>query len=81
MIKTKSIITKDEFLQFLANFRQDLQDHPEKWENKDLPSFLEAMQAWIEDMDGFYENIDQPCPSNISWEVFVHILNAASIYE
>lgn len=79
---TSHLITpKKEFLNFLEDFRNDLKNYPEKWQNKDLSSFLETMQAWIEDMDGFYENTNQHIPDNVSWEVFKDILCAASIYE
>ncbi|CAI3936374.1 unnamed protein product [Commensalibacter communis] len=81
MIEQNPIVTKKEFLIFLENFRQNLHDHPEEWENLDLPSFLEAMQAWVEDMEGYYKNINQDTPTHISWDIFADFLQAAKIYE
>jgi hypothetical protein len=39
------------------------------------------MASWMEDMDGFYENMNKPCPDNTSWSVLADILMAARIYE
>lgn len=44
------------------------------WENPDLPSFLDAMASWIEDMG-------DRLPSSPNWETFQDILSAAKIYE
>ncbi|WP_339815577.1 hypothetical protein [uncultured Imperialibacter sp.] len=75
-------MTRTEFIIFLSNFRQDLKDNPDKWENKNLSDFLEAMSAYTEDIQGYYDNMnlsinaDEP-----SWENFMNILKGASIYE
>ena len=44
------------------------------WENADLPSFLDAMASWIEDMG-------DRIPTSPTWETFHDILSAAKIYE
>ena len=44
------------------------------WENPDLGRFLEAMQAWTEDMG------DRVAPQP-SWRTFEDMLMAAKIYE
>lgn len=51
-------------------------DGPEAggWENSDLPSFLDAMASWIEDMG-------DRLPTSPTWETFYDILSAAKIYE
>lgn len=51
------------------------------WKNNDLTSYLEAIASWIEDMDGFYENMGKSLPEKINWSVFADILMAARIYE
>ena len=47
---------------------------PGGWENPDLPSFLDAMASWIEDMG-------DRLPISPTWETFQDILSAAKIYE
>lgn len=80
-IMQNKVKTKEDFIQLLSSLAQDVKYNPKDWENRDLPSFLEAMASWIEDMDGFYSNQHKPIPTNISWEVFADIMLAARIYE
>ena len=37
---------------------------PEEWENRDLPSYLEAIAAWVDDMDGYYRNLGEDSPTS-----------------
>jgi hypothetical protein len=68
--------SKESFLEFVAALRADWQlraDQPE-WENPDLGRFLDAMQAWTEDMG-------ERVPAAPSWRTFAEMLIAAKIYE
>lgn len=75
-------MTRIEFIEFLKEFRRDLDENKSDWENKTLEDFLEAMEAYTGDVQGFYDNIkldidaDKP-----TWENFKTILKGASIYE
>ena len=51
------------------------------WENADLPSFLEALAAWIDDADGWYSNAGRELPADGNWTFFAQALRAATIYE
>ncbi|WP_306189978.1 hypothetical protein [Streptomyces sp. MK5] len=51
------------------------------WENADLPSFLEALAAWISDADGWYGNNGRELPADGDWRFFTRALRAASVYE
>ena len=73
--------SKNDFAAFINALLLDLKNNPQDWENKRLEDYLEAMQSWIEDMDGYYINQNLPVPENVSWKVFVDILMAARIYE
>lgn len=59
-------MTRIEFIEFLREFRKDLEENKSDWENKTLEDFLEAMEAYTEDIQGFYDNMkmnidaDQP---------------------
>jgi hypothetical protein len=50
------------------------------WENDDLPSFLEAFGAWLDDCGGYYANDQRVLPSN-AWSIVADALRAASTYE
>jgi hypothetical protein len=81
--------SKETFLEFVAALRTDWEASraeesaqpsspygpaAREWENPDLGRFLEAMQAWTEDMGD--RVAAQP-----SWRTFADMLMAAKIYE
>jgi hypothetical protein len=76
-----SVNSREDFAVFLKNLRSNLLQHPDEWTNTSLEDFLEAMSAWIEDMDGYYENSNQPVPLVPTWKSVAEILIAAKIYE
>ncbi len=81
LMKINAIKTKQDFLTFLDNLKQDHLENIQQWENKDLQSFLTAMHNWVVDMEGFYANTQQPQPDHIPWKIFADILMAGKIYE
>jgi hypothetical protein len=77
----QQINSRESFIGFLGALVNHLQRRPEEWENRDLATFLSAMAAWIEDMDGYYQNQGQRVPEQPSWKTLGEILLAARIYE
>ena len=73
--------SRADFLAVVQTLLRDLQDRPEEWANADLSSFLEAVGAWIEDMDGYYQNLGRPVPGQPTWQVLAEMLLAAKVYE
>ena len=43
----RSISTQVELVQFIANLRRDFSQHGREWQNRDLPKFLAALEAWL----------------------------------
>lgn len=80
-MNTKEVNTKEDFIEFLEFLSSNAKNNLGEWENKDLPSYLESMASWIEDMDGYYLNQRLPIPENINWTFIADILMAARIYE
>ncbi len=75
-------MTRIEFIEFLKEFRKDLEENKSNWENKTLEDFLEAMEAYTEDVQGFYDNMKMNVDADKpTWENFKTILQGASIYE
>jgi len=76
------VVDRQSFVEFLELLRKDLLDHPENWENKTLPDFLEALSRYAEDIQGYYDNIkldvnaDKP-----DWSTFADIFKGARVYE
>ena len=77
----KQIDSRDAFVTFLQALRRDFQQRPEQWENRDLATFLNAMAAWAEDMDGYYHNLGECVPAQPTWKTLGQMLLAARIYE
>jgi len=76
-----SIRSREDFVGFAKALSKDLHDNPESWENATLERFLEALGAWVEDMDGYYINQGKPVPLQPDWKVIGDILMAAKMYE
>jgi hypothetical protein len=53
-------------------------ENKEQWENKTIEDYLEAMSSYVEDIDGYYKNIDLKM---VNWKDFSDILKGNSIYE
>lgn len=79
--KVKKIQTREDFISFLHSLKKDYSENLQSWENSDIGSFLDAMAAWIEDMDGFYMNQGLPVPEKPDWKIFADILMGGKLYE
>ena len=77
----RSVNTKDDFVKFIGALIQDFKNNPTEWENKTLENYLEAMQSWTEDMEGYYKFNKIDLPNSIPWKIFTDILMAAKMYE
>ncbi|WP_455681889.1 DUF7660 family protein [Streptomyces tanashiensis] len=66
------------FVRFLNRSHADGSD---SWDNTDLAGFLEALAAWIDDVDGWYRNAGRELPANGDWSFFARALRAATGYE
>ena len=73
--------SRGDFITFLRALSNHVQQKPEEWENRDLISFLNAMAAWVEDMDGYYQNLGESIPDQPTWKTMGQILLAARVYE
>jgi hypothetical protein len=74
---------KVSFIEFLNLFRKDLKLNKDKWANVQLDDFLEAMERYTEDIQGYYDNTGQleENADEASWKQFADILQGARIYE
>ncbi len=79
--KSVEVKTREDFCAFIDGLRADFQERSHDWENVTMPDYLEAMSAWVTDMDGYYKNANEEMPADVSWKVFAQILSAASKYE
>jgi hypothetical protein len=77
----KTVNDQRSFAIFLSTMADDFKSNPTLWENRDLGAFLEAMASWVEEMDGFYRNMEGGVPRNVNWKVFADALMGARVYE
>ena len=75
------ITTKEDLADFIDQLRHDLRQKPTEWENITLAQYLEAMSAWVRDLDGYYQQHEQPLPDKPGWKMMGEILLAAKYYE
>jgi hypothetical protein len=73
--------SREDLVVFLRALHADLQKNPDQWANRDLPHFLDAMSAWVEDMEGYYRDRGESVPAQPGWQTLGQILLAARIYE
>ena len=75
----KEINTKEQLLSLIQGLSAK---EALAWENTSAKDFLEALGAWLEDADGFYNNLNIDTDSTKpSWQLFADALQAATIYE
>lgn len=79
--QANSIRSREDFVAFVRALSKDFKDNPQSWENDNLYRFLEALGAWVEDMDGYYRNQGKPAPQQLDWKTFGDMLMAAKVYE
>ena len=75
------IQTRDDLVLFIQYLVRDLRSCPERWENTSTETYLEAIGAWVKDMDGYYHNRGETVPEHPTWRHVGEILLAARIYE
>lgn len=76
-----TVRTRDDLARFVLRLKDDLLANPQKWENRDLSPFLEAMAGWIADMEGYYKNTGQDLDSLPPWRIVADMLMGARVYE
>lgn len=75
------VSTRADAVQFILSLRQELLEHPERWENDTLDRFLEAMASWLNDAPGWFKNHGKEESARPDWQYVAHMLAAATMYE
>jgi hypothetical protein len=81
-IANLEVTDRESFIQLLRLMQADLQQNREAWENNTLSTFIEAMERYAEDIQGYYDFNQQNIDANVpSWKVFADIMRGAIVYE
>lgn len=75
------IQTEDDFIEFVNLLIRDNTLNPSEWENKSVSEYLKGIASWVEDMDGYYVNMNLRKPTDIDWKFIAALLYVGKIYE
>lgn len=76
-----NIKNKDDFVHFIHMLQEDNQVRNHEWENKDISSYLESISSWVQDMEGYYDNMKLDMPAHIDWKFAAMLFYVGKIYE
>ncbi len=76
----KNIQSREEFINFVRQLGADYKHTPEDWENSSIDRYLEAVAAWVADMNGYYRLQETSAPE-LNWSSMAQILLAGKSYE
>ncbi|MCX6346112.1 MAG: hypothetical protein NT018_13745 [Armatimonadetes bacterium] len=76
-----SINNRARFVAFVRELAANFVADPQSWDNCNISLFLNALAAFVEDMDGYYVNQGLPIPEEPDWNVIANVLMAARVYE
>lgn len=73
--------TRDDFLRVMTDFLKEYRSR-EQFQTS-VADYIESICSWVEDMDGYYRNMQLPLPSDhdVNWRVVADLLIAGTIYE
>jgi hypothetical protein len=77
----EAIRSREDLVKFVRALCLSLKERPGEWENADLESYLEAIGAWVEDMNGYFKGRGEAVPEQPTWKTLGQILLSASVYE
>ena len=77
-----AVHSREDLLQVIVQMRDDLAGAgAHEWGNPNLERFLEALQGFLNDLDGYYANRGQQPPAQPDWALFATALVTATGYE
>ena len=81
--QANAVQTREDFITWVYALVNDLNEHPERWENNSIALYLAAAARWIADSHGYYLNTGQagPTSTHLTWKHLADILMAARYYE
>lgn len=75
------INSREDLANFISELKIDLNQNNSEWENPSLERFLEAMQGFVVNLDGWEKNCNIDTTKMTSWQLVGHLLLAAKMYE
>lgn len=60
-----SINSKEDLIEFLNELRCDKEQKSEEWVNTEVTTYLDRICSWVEDMEGYFQNMNMDMPNAI----------------
>ena len=77
-----TVKSRTDFIIFVDALNRNYELHKEVWENGNLESFLSGLSGFVQDMGGFYKNMEEDIDIEIiTWRMTAQMLLAAKVYE
>lgn len=76
-----NVDSREDFIKFLSELRSDKEQRSEEWENVEITSYLGGICSWVEDMDGYFENMKIEMPTDTNWKFIATLFYVGKIYE
>lgn len=76
-----NIRSKEDFVKFLNELKYDKEHKSEDWTNQEISSYLDGIASWVEDMEGYFNNMSIDMPTNIDWKFISTLFYVGKIYE
>jgi len=74
--------SRNDLARFIYALQDDLEQHPENWDNRDLHTYLGALAGFLNDAHGYYRNAKLDVDADVpSWRLLADCLQAASAYD
>ena len=81
-MQPNEVSDRSSFVTFLQSFRNEFDNGDGSWTNRTLPEFLDALESYAEDVQGYYDNVHPGINADVpSWRVFADILKGATMQE
>ena len=74
-----TVRSRKQLVDYLFHVQDEVLDHPKREDvRRDTADYLEAMKAWLDTCEGYYQSIEAPLnPDEPSWQLFADALRAA----
>jgi hypothetical protein len=77
-----AVQSREDLACFVEALLEDLEAHPEQWENATLHRYLEALTRYLRDLPGWCRNNAPDIhPEVAQWRLFAVAMAGAQVYE
>jgi hypothetical protein len=80
-VTPEEVRSRRELAEFLEDLHRRVRESPQSIPNFKLADFLSGAAGWVDDLEGYFQNVSQPVPEQPTWSLIASIFAAAAIYE